>query len=189
MKTATWAISFGVLIGLLAGGVVFLVSRAPRGEPIKLSPPPTSQPLLVYVSGAVNQPGVYALPTGSRVEDAIKAANGFSQDADQAALNLAAVLKDGDRVAVPVVNATSGAPEMAERSGSLAIQTLINLNAATQSDLESLPHIGPALAERIVAFRQANGPFKTIEAIQDVSGIGPAIFADIKDMITVGGAP
>jgi len=189
MKTVAWAVSFGVVIGLLAGGLIFLVSRPIRGEPVKLLPPPTPQPLLVHVSGAVNQPGVYALPPGSRVGDAIKAANGLSQDANQASLNLAAVLEDGDRVFVPAGNLYPGTPGAAERSGSPVLQPLIDLNTATQSDLETLPHIGPIIAEKIIAYRQVNGPFKTIEAIQDVPGIGPAIFEEIKTLITVGEVP
>lgn len=189
-----WPLSLGVLIGLLAGGVILLVSSPRRGEAVHLLPPPTPSPLIVHVSGAVAQPGVYALPQGSRVQDAIHIAGGFLPQANEQALNLAAPLQDGSLIwvpsqveVIPPIN-PSGAP--ASPSGpapaTAVLQPLININTATQEELESLPGIGPALAGRIIEYRNTHGPFANIEAIQEVSGIGPAIFAKIRDLISVG---
>lgn len=181
-----WPIGLGALIGLLAAGILLLVSSAPRGEAIRLSPPPTASPLVVDVRGAVTQPGVYELPLGSRVQDAIQAAGGALPEADLAGLNLAAPLEDGAAIRVPEQAEAQSPPS---RSGGVTIPevpgSLININTATQEALESLPGIGPALAQRVIAYREANGPFPSIEAIQNVSGIGPGIFEKIKDLITV----
>jgi hypothetical protein len=102
MKT-WWAIALTAVVSLLAVGVLFLVSRQPRGEGIRLVPPPSPQPLVVHVSGAVLNPGLYQLPPGSRVQDAIQAAGGLLPEADAVALNLAALIKDGQRVPVPTI--------------------------------------------------------------------------------------
>jgi competence protein ComEA len=191
-------IAFGLVCGLLAAGLIWLVARQPSGEPVTLLAPPSPAPLIVHVSGAVTQPGVYTLPAGSRVQDAIQAAGGFLEDADPASLNLAAMLEDGAQViALSQLPATQPTlqPTAATRSESIALPTRIqsptpkgqkiNINTATQEELESLPMIGPALAKQIIAYRTAHGPFKKIEDIVDVPGIGPKTFEVIKDLITV----
>ncbi len=182
-----WPISLGVLIGLLAAGLLLLMSRPPLGEAIRLSPPPTALPLVVDVNGAVTQPGLYVLPPGSRVQDAIQAAGGSLPEADLAGLNLAAPLEDGAAIRLPAQGETQS--PQPSRSGDVPIPGvpggLININTATQGELESLPGIGPALAQRVIDYRGANGPFPEIEAIQNVSGIGPGIFEKIKELITV----
>lgn len=182
-----WMLAAGVLIGLLAAGVILLASGQPRGGVIELQPPPTPGPVMVHVGGAVLQPGVFSLPHGSRVYQAIEAAGGLSPDADPQAVNQAAVLTDGMALYVPVVNqGTIGEPfPPAQRSASV----LVNINTAAADELESLPEIGPELARRIIAYRTENGPFRSIEAIQDVPGIGPTIFERIQDMITTGETP
>jgi len=181
-----WPISLGVLIGLTAAGLLLLVSSRPRGEAIRLSPPPTAPPLVVDVSGAVTQPGVYELTPDSRVQDAIRAAGGALAEADLAGLNLAAPLEDGAAIRVPVRGETPSPPS---RSGEIPVPGvtggLININTATQEGLESLPGIGPTLAKRVIQYREANGPFPNIEAIENVSGIGPGIFEKIRDLITI----
>lgn len=189
---AAWQISFGILIGLLAAGVIALLASPPRGKAIPLSPPPSPQPLTVQLSGAVLRPGVYSLPPGSRLQDGIQAAGGLSPDADASTLNLAAPLQDGARVHVPALSSTS-TDNPATRSSSLPetvpAEALININTASLSELESLPGIGPTLAQRIIDYRQANGPFAAIEAIQDVPGIGLGKFEQIRGLISVGEAP
>jgi competence protein ComEA len=181
-----WPIGLGALFGLLAAGVLLLVTSAPSGEAIRLSPPPTVSPLIVDVRGAVAQPGVYELPQGSRVQDAIQAAGGALPEADLGGLNLAAPLDDGAAIRVPAQVEAQSPPS---RSGGVTIPEvtggLIDINSATQEALESLPGIGPALAQRVIEYRESNGPFPSIEAIQNVSGIGPGIFEKIKDLITV----
>lgn len=182
----------GVLIGLLASGVILLAAGQPGGGAIELQPPPTPGPVLVQVGGAVQKPGVFSLPQGSRVYQAIEAAGGLAPDADVQALNQAALLEDGMALFVPVVNQAdfesipSNIAAPAQRSMPLA---LVNINTATQEELESLPEIGPELAQRIIAYRAETGPFRSTEAIQDVPGIGPTIFERVQDLITVGGTP
>ncbi len=189
-------VAIGVVGGLLGAGLLYLVSRPPRGEAITLLPAPTPLPVTVDVGGAVLQPGVYALPQGSRVQDAIQAAGGLAPDADTSGLNLAAFLEDGQRAfiplrAVPTVTLLAGdvegAAQPAVRGGEL--QLLININTATQAELESLPEIGPVTAQAIITYRTEQGPFPTIESIDAVPGIGPATFDAIKDLITVGDVP
>jgi competence protein ComEA len=199
MKT-WWSIAFGVACGLLAAGLLLLTSSPPRGKAIQLSPPPPASPLAVHVTGAVSRPGVYLFPQGSRVEEALEAAGGLSPEADAQLLNLAAPLHDGERLWVPIkVQQAAGAPaDTGNPPGYFTVEGgntpqassgRINLNTATQAELESLPNIGPVTAEKIIAYRQANGYFSQIEDIQLVSGIGPVTFEKIKDLISVGEYP
>lgn len=191
-------IAFGLICGLLATGLILLVARQPSGAPVTLLPPPTPAPLIVHVSGAVGRPGVYALPAGSRAQEAIEAAGGFSAEADPGSLNLAAVLEDGSQIVVQRVQPTQPPlpePTVVTRGEGIALPTLtrsptpeghkVNINTATQEELESLPLIGPVLAKQIIDYRTANGPFEKIEDIVDVPGIGPKTFEVIRDLITV----
>ena len=197
-----WAAVFGVVGGLFGAGLLLLVASRPSGEAIYLSPPPTAPPLLVYVDGAVRQPGVYALSSGSRIRDAIESAGGLLDDSNPGTLNLAAFLHDGDRISIPVKveeTTTEGSPAEASGAGTLtdepqgaasptsAPEWPVDINTATQSELESLPGIGPVLASRIIDYRAENGPFSKIEDIQNVSGIGPKTFERFKDLIIVVG--
>jgi competence protein ComEA len=131
------------------------------------------------------------LSQGSRVQDALQAAGGALPEADVELLNLAASVEDGARVHVPVKGETQDPPlksnEIVIPANSNAVTPggLININSASQAELETLPGIGPELAQRIIEHRQANGLFASIEAIQDVSGIGPGKFEEIKELITV----
>jgi competence protein ComEA len=183
-------ILFGMVIGLLATGVILLATSHPRGEPVRLSPLPTTQPLIVHVSGAVAHPGIYTLPPGSRVNDAILAAGGISTGADQSGLNLAAPLQDGQLIRVST-NASSQAvvPQEGQVSSgdptTTILDHLININTAGQEELESLPGIGPVLAQRIIKYRNAYGLFQTIEDINVIYGLSPETYAMIKDLITV----
>jgi competence protein ComEA len=192
-----WSIGFTIIIGLLALGVLSLVSSQPRGEPISLSPPPTPLPLVVHVSGAVTLPGVYTLPIGSRVKDAIEAAGGLLPEADSRNLNLAALLQDGELIwipATPQANPTTVAPNKTpndnnDQTSIPAPTGLININTATQEELDTLPGIGPVKAQNIIDYRNSNGPFNTLEAIQDVGGIGPVTYENLKELITVQASP
>jgi len=176
-----------VVCGLLSGGILFLVTRPPRGQPVLLLPAPTATSLLVHVAGAVNQPGVYSLPPGSRVQDAISLAGGFLHEANLQAINLAALIKDGERVFVPKVPATPVPGNADSPEVSSSVQYPIDINTATQAELESLPGIGPITAQDIIAFRDQNGAFRTIEEIENVPGIGQKTFETIKEFITAGG--
>ncbi len=183
MKT-WWAIALTAVVSLLAAGVLLLVSRQPQGEAVRLVPPPSPQPLVVHVSGAVVNPGLYQLSPGSRVQDAIQAAGGFLPQADPDALNLAALLKDGQRILAP-----THAQAQATDASPLAPAALVDINRATQEALESLPGIGPVLAQRIIAYREANGAFASVEDLQKVDGVGADTFEKLRELITVGEAP
>lgn len=165
---------------------------------------PENKDVVVHVVGAVEKPGVYQLPANSRVNDAIKLAVPTA-DADLSMLNLAEPLKDGRKLPVPsIVEPTipeqspgqmpsvpipvQGAVPTINRSAVSPVAPssgLININIANQAELDTLPGIGPALAERIIAYREANGPFQTIEDLKNISGIGDKKFADLQQLITV----
>ena len=186
---------FAAFLAILALGTAAVVWVKPNATAIELprdgptatlSPvtlpgddPPESD-VVVHVTGAVAGPGVYTLPPGSRVDEAIEAAGGFMPDADESLLNRAEVLRDGQQVYVPEVGeeprtevATGG-----EGGGP------ININTAPAARLEDLPGIGPALAQRIVAYREANGPFTSAEGLTAVSGIGARKLEGMIDMVT-----
>lgn len=171
-------VAFGVLVGILASGIILLIANRPQGTALVLQAAPSPAPLRVHVGGAVIRPGVYSLPDGSRVEDAVQAAGGFSEQAASDSINLAAAVKDGSQIVVPGQRVYSS---MAKKGG----PSRLNLNTATQAELEELPGIGPVAAQNILQYREENGLFLSIEDIQQVSGIGPATFEKIKDLIIV----
>jgi competence protein ComEA len=184
----------------LLGGFLFW-PRRPTPTPIEIVPPqptpppqltatPTPSPLRVYVTGAVAHPDVYLLAPGSIVKDAIEAAGGASDDADLVGINLAQELGDQQQLYVPSQGETAPPPpitggEVKPSPGPKALDGKININTATVEELDTLPGIGPAFAQRIIEYRESNGPFMSIEDIVLVSGIGDATFAKIKDLITI----
>jgi competence protein ComEA len=183
-------ILIGVLAGFVLAGALFLVVRAPSGKPIDLLPAPTKTPLLVNVVGAVPRPGLYELPEGSRVHDAVDAAGGLLADADTTSINLAAPLEDGELLAIPFVG---GAADTGLAGGESGVATeeptasdLININTATVEELDNLPGIGPTTAQKIIDYRTENGPFQRIEDLLNGSGIGPSTFELLKDLVTAG---
>lgn len=188
-----------VLIGVMAGfalaGFLLFVSRAPAGNPIVLQPAPTPAPIAVHIIGAVPRPGLYEFGEGARVQDAINAAGGLLASANIDSINLAALLEDGQQLTIPYkdgeVPETGEAPEALELPGSSQTEEsptsdadLININTASLEELDSLPGIGPTIAQRIIDYREENGAFEVIEDIMNVSGIGPSTFEQIKDLIT-----
>lgn len=187
-----WLFGMGIAVGLLVTGGVLWVLSPPRGSAILLPPPPSPSPVVVHVSGAVENPGVYTLPAGSRVQDAIQAAGGGTSEGEIQALNLAAPLQDGDRLYVPSKIAPQQGSDLnkttdngSDEPVSTQAGSLININSASREQLESLPGIGPTLAQRIIEYRLAYGPFPTIESVQEVNGIGPVKYEQIKALITV----
>jgi competence protein ComEA len=179
----------GILFGLFIAALIWIVSRNPSGEAVTLRPAPTERPVIVHVTGAVPRPGVYALPEGSRVQDAIAAAGGFLAEAQRAEINLAAFLLDGEKLDIPFAEGGSPVlPTPVENNPVLpgTSTELIDINTASQSELMTLPSIGETNSQRIIEYREQNGPFVSIEDIINVSGIGPGIYERIKDLITVG---
>jgi len=148
---------------------------------------------IVHISGAVNQPGVYQLTEGERIIDAVKMAGGEMERANVDAVNLAAHLYDGQKIVIPFilednedeVNQNALANEEFRQHDYSLNSSLLNLNAVTSNQLETLPGIGPALAERILSYRKNHGLFRNIEDIMNVSGIGEKRFESIKEYITV----
>jgi competence protein ComEA len=179
-----WAIPFGVVCGFLAAGLLLLASRPPRGIPVQLLPAPTPVPLQVYVVGAVANPGLHFVPSGSRVKDAIEAAGGLLPIANAISINQAAFVEDGERVYIPDTS-QSLADSSSSSTHSTAGTALININTAAKADLELLPGIGPVTAEKIIAYRNEKGYFRSVEAILEVPGIGPVIFEGLKALICV----
>ena len=188
-------IALGILVGVVLSGVAVAVAAPPRGKPVTLLPPPptpTLQPLMVDVEGAVRHPGVYALHPGSRVRDAIMAAGGFRADAAQEIVNQAARLTDGMWIYVPFKGTPTPravTPTPAPLGTMVSPGALVNINTATAEDLEALPRIGPALAQRIIAYRKAHGPFQKVDDLVAVKGIGPALLETLRPYITVGNSP
>jgi competence protein ComEA len=145
--------------------------------------------VIVHVRGRVVDPGVVTLPAGSRVIDAIEAAGGVRAGAAIGDLNLARILVDGEQVAVGVKedrDALPGSVATAPGTEAATGDALVDLNAATAAELEVLPGIGPVLAERIVEWREANGPFTDVEVLGEVSGIGDALMAQLRPRVRIG---
>lgn len=139
--------------------------------------------VVVSVVGRVSRPGLVTLPEGARVADAVEAAGGSLPGVDVTAVNMAALLADGQQVAIGVPGAAPPAP--AGAPAGTAGSGAVDLNAAGVAELEGLPGVGPVLAARIVEHRERHGPFRAVEDLQDVPGIGPAILDGITDMATV----
>lgn len=182
--TKTLALIAVFLLGLLASGILNLLSAKPKGAEVILLPPPSPSPIRVHVTGAVAEPGVYILPPNSIIKDAIHAAGGSLPDADLQSINLAAPVSDGQQIFIGSHQEISATPQ-----GSLSSithpSTKMNINTATAPELEELPGIGPSLAQKIIEYRQQNGPFHNLEDLLKVSGIGPAKLEQIQDLIVV----
>lgn len=155
----------------------------------------TEKIVIVHITGSVKNPGIVKLKEGSRIEDAIEAAGGLTENADISNVNLAYVLDDGTKIKIPNLDDEDIGDEdvLSKDSGEGIIQedekttntNIVNINKATENELSTLPGIGNSLATRIVEYRKQNGNFKTIEDIKNVSGIGESKFANIKDFISI----
>lgn len=167
-------------------GLTLVQEDATAGETIADSAAPenASDEVVVHVAGAVSSPGVYTLPADSRVDDAVRAA-GATADADLSQLNLAQKLADGQKITVPVAGAAPADGSSAATTADSDNGGLININTATQEELESLPSIGEVRAQAIITYREEHGGFRTIDELKEVSGIGDKIFADISPHVTV----
>ncbi len=198
-----------IIIGIFVGAIVSVggltLAKRTQPAPIIIHPPePTStpeptvtaSPIQVFVNGQVVSSAVYELPPGSIVEDVILLAGGFTDEANTAVVNLAQSLNDGDQVYVPAIGEdVPDLPVVTSKSSAVSDENpsatnsggLININTATMEELDSLPGIGPSTAQKIIAHREEQGMFTSIEGIMDVSGIGEAKFGQIEALITVEG--
>jgi competence protein ComEA len=156
------------------------------GTSVVASTTTVASSIVVYVAGAVAAPGVYTLEAAARVTDAVAAAGGAAPDADLGVVNLAALVADGERIyvpkvgeAVPAVVGNSRAVDDTSPTGP------VNVNSATVDQLDVLPGVGPTTAAAIVAHREQNGPFQTVEQLGDVRGIGPVKLDALRGLVTV----
>ncbi|HYX79495.1 MAG TPA: ComEA family DNA-binding protein [Actinomycetota bacterium] len=184
-----------VLVTLGGAGLWYLRSlprpvevRAARTPVIEsASPSPSPATILVDVAGWVREPGVYEFHEGDRVIDAIEAAGGARSGAALEALNLAAPLADGSQILVQKQSAvgSSSSPIASGSTGTAGTTAKININTAGADELDTLPGIGEVYAQRIVDYRTQNGPFASVDELEDVSGIGPATLENIRPYVTV----
>ncbi|MFZ5899523.1 MAG: ComEA family DNA-binding protein [Bacillota bacterium] len=188
-------LALGILVVVIVFGVGYkyalLRGAGETGPPV--TGEPASAKILVHVTGAVEAPGVYEFEQGARVNDAVLRARPTAT-AQVDALNLAALLEDGQKILVPEIPpepVVSTAPSAGGTAVPLSANTasptnsLININTADAAVLEQLPGIGPSLAQRIVQYRQQHGPFLSVDDLANVSGIGDKKMADIRPLITV----
>jgi len=154
-------------------------SSAPAAPPVRVRASSSVRPkVFVDVAGAVRRPGLYRLPDGSRVADALRRAGGARPKALLQALNLAAPLVDGQQVLVP--DRVAGAAAVAAGTG---IAGPLSLSAATLDQLDTLPGVGPVTAQKILDYRTAHGPFRSVEALDAVPGIGPATIDELRELV------
>ena len=170
-----------VLAGLLMIGLIMRFVLTPKSVELEVTPPQVTMEkdadIVVHVAGAVRIPGVYTLPARARVFNALEAAGGVLATADQHALNLAEPLYDGRRITVPYLG------EQREDSGES--NGKVNINLASPIELDQLPGIGPTKAAAIVAYREKNGPFKALEDLANVTGIGPNTVETLREYLTL----
>ncbi|SFI31649.1 MULTISPECIES: ComEA family DNA-binding protein [Microbacterium] len=177
-----------IVVVLAAAAITVLIGVVrTTGTTAEVVPLPTTAvspaALYVHLAGAVAQPGLYRLDEGARLVDGVAAAGGFAGDADRSAVNLARLLTDGEQVHVPRVGE---APPPGGTAGTAGDgDGLVNLNTAAATELDTLPRIGPALAERIIAWREENGRFTSVEDLLAVPGIGEKMLAGLRDLVTL----
>lgn len=196
-----------VVVLLLVGLVVAVLVSAlgPRGSTVTIAPEPTpvaqdlpgvaasgaGATIFVHLLGAVQRPGLYELREGDRGIDAVAAAGGFAQTADQSQLNLARPLSDGEQIYVPAIGemlspgAGSGGSGGVAGGGSGTVAGKVNLNTADLAALDTLPGVGPATAKAIIDWRDQNGRFTAVEDLLSVAGIGDKTLAELRDLVTV----
>lgn len=180
------ALAVTVAIGILrtTTAPVETVTITETDAPLATSP--SGAPVYVHVSGAVALPGLYRLDEGARVVDAVSAAGGFGDAADQAAVNLARVVSDGEQLHVPVIGeAPPPAPAPGAAGGATAPGGKVDLNSADLATLDTLPRIGPAMAQRIIDWRDQNGRFTSVDDLLAVPGIGDKMLAALRELVTV----
>lgn len=183
VRVGVGALVIGVLVAIAVTVTIGLVRGADAGVehlPAPTAPDEVSEPaqVHVHVSGAVRIPGLYRLPQGSRVLDAVAAAGGFAETAEESAVNLARPIGDGEQLHVPQEGDGDGAG--APEGGGT-----VDINTAGPDALETLPGIGPALASRIVAWREENGRFGSVDDLLAVAGIGDRVLAGLRDLVRV----
>lgn len=182
-------LAFAIIALAIIGGAILMLATRPEPVKITINPPvptatalptTTPAPITVYVTGAVSQPETtITIPAGSRVQDALDTVGGVTENADLERVNLAQILHDGDQIHVPELN-ESAETVLPTPSGGIII---VHINTATLEELMTLPGVGGALAQRIIDYRTTNGAFADLAALDNVSGIGPSMLENIKEMV------
>lgn len=178
---------WGALVGCIVAAVAYLLVDWAMPAHVSIEPAVGGE-IVVDVRGAVATPGVVRLPAGARLQSAITAAGGLTPDADVSGLDLAARLGDGEQTSIPdrAAQATpepDGEPVQPDGpSGSL-----INVNTAGLSELDQLPGVGPTIAQRIIDYRERNGPFQSIDALAEIEGISGDMVEELRPLVTIGG--
>ncbi len=184
------AIAAALIVATLGAVAILALREAGRSAPtleIEI-PTPTATPteIVVHIVGGVSDPGVYRLPPGTRLVEAIELAGGHLASADTNAVNLAQGLVDGRRYEIPILDPSSSSTTSGSLTGSGSVQVgPIDINVATPAELETLPDIGPKLADAIVSHRRETGPFQRIEDLLEVPGVGPGTLESVRPLITV----
>lgn len=183
-------IVFGALVGLLIGGLLYLTTRAPSGQKVELMPSSTPEPISVFITGAVERPGVYQVPRDSRLVEVIAAAGGLLESAEINELNLAEKVIDGQQINIPGSGEIPTPQLVIGGSGLLFTPTppaggLININTADSALLQTVNGIGPTIAARIITYREENGPFERVDDLTKVAGIGAETMEKIRPYVTV----
>jgi competence protein ComEA len=184
-------IIIGIFIGLIVAGLLYLTVRTPAGKPVELLPSPTPEPIIVYVTGAVQRPGVYKIPRDGRLVDAIQQAGGFQEGADLTQVNLAEKVDDGAQIVIPGATGVPTPQLIIGGGGILVTPTppagqLVNINTANVELLDQLPGIGPTVAQKIVDYREENGSFASVNDLLKIPGIGPSTLDEIRGLVTIG---
>ena len=182
------------LFSIVLAGTIWVLRRPepPALTIVTPTPRPTATlaALVVDVRGAVAKPGVYTLPAGSRVQDALAQAGDLLPNAETRSFNLARKLNDGEQIYVPLIGEATAVPPSVGKGVQSTSATKtpigkININTATLEGLDELPGIGPAIGQRIIDYRNENGAFRQIEDLKKVRGIGDSVLGQIKDLITL----
>lgn len=212
IRVAIGAILAAIIIGYFAGNIFGSKdlrqtqtesSTSVTGASVETSTSIVASPtkIKIYITGEVNKPGVYELENTSRLTDALVIAGNTTSNADLTACNLAGFLSDGIKIAIPAKGQSAATASCLGQAGASTVEsgsnessssatvtpgsTLVNLNTATQSQLEELPGVGPSYATAIIDFRSKNGGFKSVEDLRDVKGIGDKRFEDLKSLVTI----
>jgi competence protein ComEA len=172
-------VGLGVAVLVAALGDRGQTSTLAPGEPTSSTAPVDSARIFVHVLGAVERPGLYELQEGDRAVDAIAAAGGYADAADQAQLNLARFVVDGEQIVVPAIGEGPPIQSSMDAAGK------VNLNTADQAALETLPRVGPAMAQRIIDWRESNGRFTAVEDLLNVTGVGEKTFESLRELVTI----
>lgn len=208
VKLSAGVVLVAAVVISFAVAVVTFVAVDRFMQPDIVVAPPDPRDITVEVTGGVATPGVVTVPDSSRLQQVVDAAGGFAPDADVTSLNMASRIGDGEEVVIPVIESDEAgieptatahpaedepvddpdAPDVTPASSSLAPSGgLLNLNIASQAELEALPGIGPVLAGRIITYRTENGPFTSVEQLEDVEGISSSTVEELRPFITVDG--